>query len=166
MAADRRSGHSQANRQASGRRKADPPAAFAGERACLYGCAEIKGPFNASAAPLPESYHRVFLCGHAIGQHTQKCVRSNLAALANLAYRRPATSAEIAKLNKLVALGEKNGLTLDQCTRLGLEAILVSPQFLYRLQHDPNPRDPGSVHPIGDYELASRPFVFLVEQHA
>jgi hypothetical protein len=122
---------------------------------------EIKGPFNASPAPLPESYHRVFLCGHPIGQHTQQCVRTNLAHLANLAYRRPATPAEIAKLTKLFALGEKNGLNFEQSMRLSLEALLVSPQFLYRIERDPNPRDPAAVHAVGDYELASRLSYFL-----
>ncbi len=122
---------------------------------------EIKGPFNASAAPLPESYKRVFLCGHTLGQHTKECIRTNLAQLADLAYRRPATPAEIAKLTKLVALGERDGLNFEQSMRLGLEAILVSPQFLYRLQHDPNPHDAAAVHPIGDYELASRLSYFL-----
>lgn len=122
---------------------------------------EIKGPFNASAAPLPESYRRVFLCGHSIGQHNKQCVRGNLAQLASLAYRRPATSAEISKLTKLVALGEKEGMSFEQSMRLGLEAILVSPQFLYRIEHDPNPRDTTAVHPIGDYELASRLSYFL-----
>jgi hypothetical protein len=121
---------------------------------------EIKGPFNALPAPLPESYKRIFLCGHPIGQHNKECVRSNLAQLAGLAYRRPATSAEISKLNKLVAYGEKNGLNFEQSMRLGVEAILVSPQFLYRLEHDPK-SDPGAVHPIGDYELASRLSYFL-----
>ena len=122
---------------------------------------EIKGPFNASAAPLPESYHRIFLCGHALGQHNAQCVRSNLTELANMAYRRPATASEIAKLNKLVALGQRNGLNFEQCTRLGLEAILVSPQFLYRIQHDPKPHDPAAVHAIDGYELASRLSYFL-----
>jgi uncharacterized protein DUF1592/uncharacterized protein DUF1588/uncharacterized protein DUF1585 len=41
-----------------------------------------------------------------------------------------------------------------------VEAILVSPQFLYRLEHDPK-SNPGAVHPIGDYELASRLSYFL-----
>ncbi len=118
---------------------------------------EIKGPFNASAAPLPESYKRVFLCGHTLGQHTKQCVRTNLTQFANLAYRRPATPAEIAKLTKLVALGEKDGLSFEQSMRLGLEAVLVSPQFLYRIEHDSKP----GVHPVGDYELASRLSYFL-----
>ena len=61
-----------------------------------------------STAPLPESYKRIFLCGHPIGQHTKQCARTNLTRqLASLAYRRPATPAEISKLIKLVALGEK-----------------------------------------------------------
>jgi mono/diheme cytochrome c family protein len=122
---------------------------------------EVKGPFNALPAPLPESYKRVFVCGHPIGKHTNQCVRSDLANLAGLAYRRPATSAEVSKLAKLVSLGEKNGLTLEQATRLAVEAILVSPQFLYRLERDPKPTDVTAVHPIGDYELASRLSYFL-----
>jgi hypothetical protein len=122
---------------------------------------EIKGPFNALPAPLPESYRLVFLCGHPISRHTRQCVRANLASLTGLAYRRPATSAELSKLTRLVSLGEKNGLTVEQCMRLGVEAILVSPQFLYRLQRDPNPSDAAAFHPIGDYELASRLSYFL-----
>jgi mono/diheme cytochrome c family protein len=121
---------------------------------------EIKGPFNALPVPLPESYKRIFLCGHPIGQHNKECVRSNLAQFASLAYRRPATSAEVSKLTKLVSLGEKDGLNFEQSMRLGVEAVLVSPQFLYRLEHDPK-GDPGAVHPIGDYELASRLSYFL-----
>jgi hypothetical protein len=122
---------------------------------------EMKGPFNSLPAALPESYKRVFLCGHPIGQHNKQCVRANLAEFADLAYRRPASPAEIARINKLIALGEKSGLNFEQSTRLGVEAILVSPQFLYRIQHDPNPHDPGAVHSIGDYELASRLSYFL-----
>ena len=122
---------------------------------------EIKGPFNALPPPLPESYRRVFLCGHPIGRHTRQCVRADLANLADLAYRRPATSAEVSKLTKLFLLGEKNRLSVEQSMRLGVEAILVSPQFLYRLQRDPNPGNAAAVHPIGDYELASRLSYFL-----
>ena len=122
---------------------------------------EVKGPFDSLPAPLPESYRRVFLCAHPIGQHSKQCVRDNLAQLTGLAYRRPATSAEVSKLTKLVSLGEKNGMSFEQAMRLGVEAILVSPQFLYRLEHDPNLRDPAAVHAIGDYELASRLSYFL-----
>ena len=45
--------------------------------------------------------------------------------------------------------------------RLGVEAILVSPNFLYRIEHDPDPGDPAAVHPVNEFELASRLSYFL-----
>jgi Protein of unknown function (DUF1592)/Protein of unknown function (DUF1588)/Protein of unknown function (DUF1587)/Protein of unknown function (DUF1585)/Protein of unknown function (DUF1595)/Planctomycete cytochrome C len=119
---------------------------------------EIRGPFNPSPAPLPLSYQRVFTCGHAPGQHTSQCIRTDLTHFAGLAFRRPATPAEIAKLTKLVELGQRSGLSLEQSMRLGIEAVLVSPNFLYRLERDPIPNE---VHAVNDYELASRLSYFL-----
>ncbi|MBV8707081.1 MAG: DUF1592 domain-containing protein, partial [Acidobacteriaceae bacterium] len=40
-------------------------------------------------------------------------------------------------------------------------AILVSPNFLYRIERDPNPNDPSQIHPVSNYELASRLSYFL-----
>ena len=39
--------------------------------------------------------------------------------------------------------------------------MLVSPNFLFRIEHDPNPTDPAAVHRISDVELASRLSYFL-----
>lgn len=122
---------------------------------------ELRGPFNAVKPPLPESYHRVFVCGHQPGQHTAACVRSNIAHLARLAYRRPVTDDEVARVTTLVASAQKQGMTIDQSMRIGLEAILVSPNFLYRIQRDPRPDDPAAVHAVDQYELASRLSYFL-----
>jgi hypothetical protein len=122
---------------------------------------EVRGPFNPLPPPLPESYKRVFICGHPIGRHTAQCARVDLAHLARLAYRRPVTDAEVAKLTNLVARAQRSGLNFEQSMRVGVEAILVSPNFIYRLERDPNPRDAASVHAIDDYELASRLSYFL-----
>ncbi len=122
---------------------------------------EIQGPFNALPPPLPDSFRRIFICGHAAGRHTPECIRLNLANLARLAYRRPATDEEVAALTRLVSSGRQNGLSFEQGMRLGLEAILVSPNFLYRIERDPSPSDPNAVHPVGEYELASRLSYFL-----
>ncbi len=122
---------------------------------------EILGPFNALAPPLPESYHRVFLCGHGLGQHNEQCARIDLSHLARLAFRRPVDDAEVAQFTRLVAIAQKNGLSFEQSMRIGVEAILVSPSFLYRIERDPAPQDVADAHPIGDYELASRLSYFL-----
>ncbi len=39
--------------------------------------------------------------------------------------------------------------------------MLVSPNFLFRIERDPNPNDPNAVHKISDVELASRLSYFL-----
>ena len=120
---------------------------------------ELRGPFNALAPPLPPSYARVFICGHSLGQHTPQCMRADLLHFARLAYRRPVTGREIEKINRLMVSVGKSGLTQEQAMRVGMEAILVSPNFIYRIEHDP--RDPSVVHEVNDYELASRLSYFL-----
>ena len=42
-----------------------------------------------------------------------------------------------------------------------LQRVLVSPQFLFRIEHDPAAAAPGSSHPVADLELASRLSFFL-----
>src|SRR4051794_6690717 len=93
---------------------------------------EARGPYRALAPPLPESYRRVFACGHLPGHHTARCARTNLAQLARLAYRRPVTPDEVNRLANLVGSAQKQGMTFEQAMRIGLEAILVSPNFLFR----------------------------------
>src|SRR4029079_3713177 len=39
--------------------------------------------------------------------------------------------------------------------------MLVSPNFLFRVERDPNPTDPSRVHPLSDLELARRLSYFL-----
>jgi mono/diheme cytochrome c family protein len=121
---------------------------------------EVRGPFNALPAPLPDSYHRIFICGHPIGQHTARCARTDLGALARLAFRRPVTNAEVARYTALVSRAQASGLSFEQAMRVGVEAILVSPNFLYRLERDPNPNG-NTAHPVSDFELASRLSYFL-----
>jgi hypothetical protein len=109
---------------------------------------ELRGPYNAVPPPLSESYHRVFLCGHAPGHHTLACARTNLADLARRAYRRPVTNDEIDGLMRLVQQAD----TIDQGIQLALEAILVSPRFLFRIE-------PAAG--LDDFQFASRLSYFL-----
>ena len=118
---------------------------------------ELRGPFNALTPPLPPTYAKVFICGHPLGQHTPQCMRTDLAHFARLAYRRPVTSAELAKIDHLMDTVQKSGLSQEQTMRVGMEAVLVSPNFIYRIERDPL----GGVHPVDDFELASRLSYFL-----
>jgi len=113
---------------------------------------EIRGPYDPIHPPPSESYARVFRCGHAPGQHTLACARTNLADLARRAYRRPVTDEEVDGLMHFVQQAQANGDTIDQGMQLAVEAILVSPRFLFRIE-------PAGA--LDDFQFASRLSYFL-----
>ena len=104
------------------------------------------------------SRKKILMCDPKSGQ---ACVEKIVSALAHRAYRRPVTRAEVASLLKFVALARSRGETTEQGIQLAIQAMLVTPQFLFRIEHDPNPTDAQDVHRISDVELASRLSYFL-----
>jgi hypothetical protein len=115
---------------------------------------EVLGPYNPSPPPTPDGYKRIFVCA----QQTDACVRADLEHLATLAWRRPVTAAEVGKLASYVKMARDDGDSFEKAMETGVEAVLVSPYFLFRMEHDPAS---GGEHRISDYELASRLSYFL-----
>jgi hypothetical protein len=122
---------------------------------------EINGPYNPHARPLTESHRRIFVCGLAPGQQDPECARRIVAALARRAYRRPVTEKEVDGLVRFVAMAQQKGDSFEQGVRVALEAILVSPHFLFRIEHDPDANNAAAAHRVDDYDLASRLSYFL-----
>jgi len=118
---------------------------------------EITGPFNAKEGPPAESRSKIFTCT----THDAPCTRKIVSDFARRAYRRPVEPQETDRLLTLVADSRKRGDSFDQSIATALEAILVSPQFLFRVEHDPKAPGGDSEHAISDYELASRLSYFL-----
>src|SRR5262249_17693474 len=116
----------------------------------------LVGPYNPVAGP-PETYRRILVCGHFNGNHKPECARRIVENLARRAYRRPVTGAEVEELMRLVSMTRKEGDSFDQGIRVALQAILMSPNFLFRIERDPE----GGAHRISEYELASRLSYFL-----
>jgi hypothetical protein len=84
------------------------------------------------------------------------------------AWRRPVTEQELASKLNLITLAQKDGETFDGGIRLALEAILASPEFLFRIERDPKPAAvtqaaavQPTAHYVNDYELASRLSYYL-----
>ena len=117
---------------------------------------EFVGPFKPKAPP--PSRARVLICDPDSGP---ACIERIVGNLARHAYRRPVSKAEVAVLVKFAGLAKAHGQSADQGIQLALQAMLVSPNFLFRIEHDPNPADPAAVHRISDVELASRLSYFL-----
>ncbi len=101
------------------------------------------------------------------GGRSRSAAHAILERFASRAYRRPVTGGELARLLRFVDLALENGDSFERGIQLAVQAILVSPQFLFRVELDSRPRaaeagcrDTGSV-PIDDFELASRLSYFL-----
>jgi hypothetical protein len=114
------------------------------------------GPFPSTVEK--ESRKRVLVCNPESGR---ACVERILATLARRAYRRPVTPGETASLLRFVDMAKADGHSTERGLELAIQAMLVSPNFLFRIEHDPNPTDPTQVHQISEIELASRLSYFL-----
>ncbi len=87
--------------------------------------------------------------------------QAELRTLMGRAYRRPVRDDEFARLWKLVESAYQEGETPETCRRLAVEALLVSPHFLFRIERDPPELPDGAVRPLDDFELAVRLSYFL-----
>jgi hypothetical protein len=76
-----------------------------------------------------------------------------LRAFADRAYRRPVTHDELTRLLRFVESAQKSGEGVEKGIRTALQAILVSPHFLFRIE--------TSVGGLTDFELANRLSYFL-----
>ena len=121
---------------------------------------EIAGPLDVAPPPPPETHRRIFFREGAPTNKTEYA-RAILQRFATQAFRRPAKAEEIDRLAKFVQMAQKQGDTFERGIQLALQAVLVSPGFLFRGELQPEPDNPKAVHPINEYALASRLSYFL-----
>jgi hypothetical protein len=76
------------------------------------------------------------------------------------AYRRPVTDADVEKTMKFFRQGRADG-DFDTGIEMALSAILVNPQFLFRVEQDPPGIAPSTAYRVSDLDLASRLAFFL-----
>jgi hypothetical protein len=82
--------------------------------------------------------------------------RAVLAAFARRAYRRPVQPDELARLCRLYDAAEAKGRDFAAAVKLALKGVLVSPNFLCRVEADRAPHGSAEPYRIGDHELAVR----------
>ena len=119
--------------------------------------ATIRGPYDATGPGETPSRSSIFVCRPSTAVAETACADEILRTLARRAYRRPATDADVADLEPFYELGRAEG-SFDTGIQFALERLLVSPQFLYRIEREP--AEDGAF-PVSDLELASRLSFFL-----
>jgi len=117
----------------------------------------ISGPYNTQGPGDTPSRRRIFVCKPTNASDELSCARKIFSTLERRAYRRPVTDPDLADLMPFYTTGRAEA-GFEAGIQRGLERMLVSPQFLFRIERDPVGK---SVAPVSDLELASRLSFFL-----
>jgi mono/diheme cytochrome c family protein len=121
---------------------------------------EIVGPYSPTGPGSSASRTRIFVCQPSSAAEELPCAKNILAKLARRAYRRPVTDRDVQPLVEMFTEGRTQG-SFDAGIERAVRRLLVSPEFLLRVQRDPSNVRPNTPYRIGDVELASRLSFFL-----
>jgi hypothetical protein len=120
----------------------------------------IRGPYGVTGAGDSPSRRKVFVCRPAGPTEETPCARRILSTLAGRAYRRPVGDGDLRDLMPFYDAGHKEG-GFDAGIQKALERLLVSSQFLFRIERPPADVAAGVAYRVSDLELASRLSFFL-----
>jgi mono/diheme cytochrome c family protein len=120
----------------------------------------ISGPFNPTGISDTPSREKVFICRPEAGADELPCARKIISKLARQAYRRPVSEADLEDLLGFYQQG-RNKSDFEAGITTALQAIISSPEFVFRFERTPPGVAPGANYRISDLELASRLSYFL-----
>ena len=124
----------------------------------------ISGPYEAKGAADTPSRRRIFVCRpeSADSEKELECARTILSTLMRRAYRRPVAKSEVDGPLAQYREGRASG-DFEAGIGRALSAVLINPEFLFRVEADPAPdkAKAAGAYRISDLELASRLSFFL-----
>jgi mono/diheme cytochrome c family protein len=124
---------------------------------------QIAGPFAVTGPGNSASRREIFTCSPKAGRADEAadaaCAKQILSRIAQRAYRRPVGDAELKPIMQFYEEGRGRGF--EAGIQRGIERILASPLFIFRIEQDPPGSLPGRPYRLSDFELASRLAFFL-----
>ena len=121
---------------------------------------EIIGPFTIAEPGDTPSRRRIFVCHPTNAANEAACSKKIIATMARRAFRRPVSDADIQTLLAFYTEGREEG-SFETGIERAVEGLLVSPEFLFRVQRDPPTATGGAPYRISSLDLASRVSFFL-----
>ncbi len=118
----------------------------------------VTGPYGAARTTETPSRRQIFVCHPTRATEESECATKILSSLARRAYRRPVAKSDVDPLLRFYESGRVDG-DFEAGIESALRRLLVSPQFLFRVERDPS--DGQQVYGLSDLELASRLSFFL-----
>jgi cytochrome c5 len=123
----------------------------------------MTGPYDIGGSGDTPSRQKIYVCkpeANATPQVEEACATRILSALARRAYRGQATDADTQRLIAQYRDARREG-DFETGIEAGLQRLLASPKFIFRVERDPAAVRPGEAYALTDYELASRLAFFL-----
>jgi mono/diheme cytochrome c family protein len=120
----------------------------------------VTGPYAARAGGNTPSRRRLFACQPAGNHHEDQCATTILTTLMRRAYRRPISKTDLEAAMAFYREGRADG-DFEAGIGRALSAVLISPEFLFRVETDPRKIPADGVYRVSDLELASRLSFFL-----
>jgi hypothetical protein len=120
----------------------------------------VRGPYDTVGPGDSPSRRRIFVCQPGKPNQEDACAKRIFSSLMRRAYRRPVADADLQVPLKFYSEARAEG-GFENGIEMGLRAILVSPEFLFRVEQDPPGVAPNTAYRISDLELASRLSFFL-----
>ncbi|BCX46500.1 hypothetical protein HAHE_04080 [Haloferula helveola] len=106
----------------------------------------------------PKDLDKILLSRPDDKKPPEQAARENLTIHGSLAFRRRITDEETDRFIKLFKTAKERGDSFEEAMRAPLQALLVHPSFLFRVEHD----EPGKAEwRLNDFELAVRLSYFL-----
>jgi hypothetical protein len=128
----------------------------------------INGPYDVKGPGDTPSRRQIFVCQPTKPTEEEPCAKRILTKLMRRAYRRPVTDADLRIPLKFyqdaraAKAGDKAGdKGFDAGIEIALASVLVSPEFLFRVESEPTNVPANTAYRISDLELASRMSFFL-----
>jgi mono/diheme cytochrome c family protein len=121
----------------------------------------ITGPHQGTAAASESASRRKILtCTPTAAAEGTACAHTIISTLARQAYRRPLTKDDLQPLLDAYTEGAQRG-GFESGLELAIRSMLVSPDFLFRLEQQPSNIAPNTPFRISDIDLASRLSFFI-----
>ena len=132
-----------------------------GDRNLIVEYVELEAPLDAKPRPVTDAHRRLMTCQPTDEASRRDCARRIIGETARRAFRRPVKPEERDRFVGLVELVVAEGESFERGVQLALQAILVSPHFLFLVESEPPGVGSDTVYDLGDFELASRLSYFL-----
>jgi hypothetical protein len=120
----------------------------------------VNGPYEANGPGDTPSRRRILVCTPAKADEEEGCAKRILTTLMRRAYRRPVADADLQTPLRFYKEGRGDG-GFESGIEMALRSVLVSPEFLFRVEQDPTGIAAGTAYRVNNLELASRLSFFL-----